>query len=158
MEENGSVKLLDFGAAREYLQEQDSEKTKTVLLKSGYAPPEQYDGKGHQGPWTDIYALCATMYEMMTGCMMPGALERQAKDELYAPSCYGIAITPEQEERFLKKGLALDYRQRYRSLQEFRADFFPEFREERKKKNHIWWGLAALVTACLLYTSDAADE
>ena len=124
--ENGAVKLLDFGSARSYLREKDSEMTQTVLLKSGYAPPEQYDGKSVQGPWTDLYALCATMYEMITGCMPEDAIQRQIRDELEAPSAYGAKITPEQEERLLKRGLALDERERYASVAEFSADFYPE--------------------------------
>lgn len=124
--ENGTVKLLDFGSARSYLREKDSEMTQTVLLKSGYAPPEQYDGKSVQGPWTDLYALCATMYEMITGCMPEDAIQRQIRDELEAPSAYGAKITPEQEEHLLKRGLALDERERYASVTEFSADFYPE--------------------------------
>lgn len=124
--ENGAVKLLDFGSARSYLREKDSEMTQTVLLKSGYAPPEQYDGKSVQGPWTDLYALCATMYEMITGCMPEDAIQRQIRDELEAPSAYGAKITPEQEEHLLKRGLALDERERYASVAEFSADFYPE--------------------------------
>lgn len=124
--ENGTVKLLDFGSARSYLREKDSEMTQTVLLKSGYAPPEQYDGKSVQGPWTDLYALCATMYEMITGCMPEDAIQRQIRDELEAPSAYGAKITPEQEEHLLKRGLALDERERYASVAEFSADFYPE--------------------------------
>ena len=107
---NGTVKLLDFGSARSYLREKDSEMTQTVLLKSGYAPPEQYDGRCVQGPWTDIYALSATLYEMITGCMPEDALQRQIRDELLEPSIYGAKITPEQEEHLLKRGLALDER------------------------------------------------
>ena len=123
---NGTVKLLDFGSARSYLREKDSEMTQTVLLKSGYAPPEQYDGKSVQGPWTDIYALSATLYEMITGCMPEDALQRQIRDELIEPSIYGAKITPEQEEHLLKRGLALDERERYTSVREFSSDFYPE--------------------------------
>ena len=123
---NGTVKLLDFGSARSYLREKDSEMTQTVLLKSGYAPPEQYDGKSVQGPWTDIYALSATLYEMITGCMPEDALQRQIRDELLEPSVYGAKITPEQEEHLLKRGLALDERERYTSVREFSSDFYPE--------------------------------
>ena len=123
---NGTVKLLDFGSARSYLREKDSEMTQTVLLKSGYAPPEQYDGKSVQGPWTDIYALSATLYEMITGCMPEDALQRQIRDELLEPSIYGAKITPEQEEHLLKRGLALDERERYTSVREFSSDFYPE--------------------------------
>lgn len=123
---NGTVKLLDFGSARSYLREKDSEMTQTVLLKSGYAPPEQYDGKSVQGPWTDIYALSATLYEMITGCMPEDALQRQVRDELLEPSIYGAKITPEQEEHLLKRGLALDERERYTSVREFSSDFYPE--------------------------------
>ncbi|MDD6325408.1 MAG: serine/threonine-protein kinase [Lachnospiraceae bacterium] len=135
--ENGAVKLLDFGSARSYLREKDSEMTQTVLLKSGYAPPEQYDGKSAQGPWTDIYALSATLYEMITGCMPEDALQRQVRDELIAPSVYGAKMTPEQEEHLLKKGLALDERERYASIQEFSADFYPQekMREVRYGRN-----------------------
>lgn len=135
--ENGVVKLLDFGSARSYLREKDSEMTQTVLLKSGYAPPEQYDGKSVQGPWTDIYALSATLYEMITGCMPEDALQRQVRDELIAPSVYGAKMTPEQEEHLLKKGLALDERERYASVREFSADFYPQekVREVRYGRN-----------------------
>lgn len=135
VEEDGKIKMLDFGSAREYFLEQDREKTLTILVKNGYAPPEQYESKGGQGPWTDVYALCATMYEMMTGCMPPNSKEREIEDELYAPSTYGVEITPEQEEVFLNKGLALVQKERYKNIRELMEDFFPEEREKKEKKN-----------------------
>ena len=51
---NGAVKLIDFGAARFSL---DSDQQMTIILKPGFAPPEQYERVNVQGPWTDIYAL-----------------------------------------------------------------------------------------------------
>lgn len=156
MEENGTMKLLDFGSAREYFLEQDREKTMTILVKNGYAPPEQYEERGHQGPWTDIYALCATMYEMMTGCVPPGARERLVCDELYAPSSYNVEITPEQESAFLKKGMALAYSERYQSVAELRAGFFPRVREENKKRSVRRGLLAGSFAACAVALAAAA--
>ena len=141
---NGTVKLLDFGSARSYLREKDSEMTQTVLLKSGYAPPEQYDGKSVQGPWTDIYALSATLYEMITGCMPDDALQRQIRDELLEPSVYGARITPEQEEHLLKRGLALDERERYASVREFSSDFYPEEKMREVRYGRSGWRMAAI--------------
>ena len=141
---NGTVKLLDFGSARSYLREKDSEMTQTVLLKSGYAPPEQYDGKSVQGPWTDIYALSATLYEMITGCMPEDALQRQIRDELLEPSIYGAKITPEQEEHLLKRGLALDERERYTSVREFSSDFYPEEKLREVRYGRSGWRIAAI--------------
>ena len=154
---NGTVKLLDFGSARSYLREKDSEMTQTVLLKSGYAPPEQYDGKSVQGPWTDIYALSATLYEMITGCMPEDALQRQVRDELLEPSVYGAKITPEQEEHLLKRGLALDERERYTSVREFSSDFYPEEKMREVRYGRSGWRMAAIcggvLAAGLLLTS-----
>ncbi len=64
--EDGSALLLDFGSARQAIGEETQ--TLTKVASPGYAPFEQYYGRSDmQGPWTDIYALGATMYRAITG-------------------------------------------------------------------------------------------
>ncbi|MDD5018480.1 MAG: FHA domain-containing serine/threonine-protein kinase [Eubacteriales bacterium] len=70
----GQTKLIDFGAARYYMS--GISQTLSIVLKPGYAPPEQYSSKGNQGPWTDIYALACTFYYVFSGSSVPPALDR----------------------------------------------------------------------------------
>lgn len=72
---DGRVKLMDFGCAKDI----GGGRTMTVTLKQGFAPLEQYTGHG-QGPWSDLYSLCATIYYCLTGRVPPAALERD-KDQ-----------------------------------------------------------------------------
>jgi len=73
---DNSPVLIDFGAAREALGEHS--RHMTGMVTHGYAPFEQYSPNGKQGPWTDLYALGATLYHCATGVAPPAAPERIA--------------------------------------------------------------------------------
>lgn len=115
VDERGHVKLLDFGAAREFLAQ--DEKSLSIMLKPGYAPEEQYRSRGHQGPWTDVYSLCATIYRALTGTTPLESLDRMETDSLQPPSAFGVSIPPWQETA-LMKGLSIYGADRYPSMKE----------------------------------------
>ena len=129
---DGRIKLMDFGAARDYTE--FGEKSLSIVLKPGYAPPEQYQTHGVHGPWTDIYALCATMYKCITGENPPDAIERVMDDSLKKISEFGIAIPP-QEEAAIIKGMSVSAKDRYQDIKDFCEDLYGGYEETSVSEN-----------------------
>lgn len=134
---NGEVKLLDFGAAR-YATTKHS-KSLSVIIKPGYAPEEQYRSRGDQGPWTDVYALSATLYKMITGIRPEDAMERGIKDELKKPSKLGVKIEKSTETAIMN-ALNIKIEERTQSAEEFETELLAaEVTEKsvRHEKNDV---------------------
>ena len=123
---DGRIKLMDFGAARDYTE--FGEKSLSIVLKPGYAPPEQYQTHGVQGPWTDIYALCATMYKCITGENPPDAIDRLVDDHLKKISAFGITVSPQIEEAIIK-GMSVAAKDRYQNVGDFCEDLYGGYEE-----------------------------
>lgn len=113
----GTVKLLDFGAARYSLG--DKSKSLDAVRKEGYAPKEQYFRRGRQGPFTDVYSLAACFYSSITGVIPPESVERMDRDGLIPPS--RLANLPPDLESVILHGLQVQAENRYQSMAEFRA-------------------------------------
>ena len=145
---NDTIKLIDFGAARFYAKEDTQ---MTIILKPGFAPPEQYESVNIQGPWTDIYALGATLYLMATGVKPEESTDRKIDDKLIPPIELNDKI-PEYLNNTIMKAMAIDRRLRFASI----ADFEKALKNEKKvlptakeRKRRLRRKLAAALTSGL---------
>ncbi len=122
----GGAKLLDFGAVRDVgaaSVDKGLTKSTEAILKQGYAPIEQYQKRGSLGPWTDVYALCATMYYCMTGHVPPDAPERLLGDEDLELRKRIPGLTASQEAA-LEHGMALRAEKRTNSMEVLHEELF----------------------------------
>ena len=186
VEKTGKIKLIDFGAARESYG--NEEKTLSIVLKPNYAPPEQFRKKSRQGPWTDVYALGATVYKLLTGRTPDQAIDRIMEDEMQVPSRYNPEV-PLFLDRIVMKMMAPKIEDRFQNCDEVRREMLKHVTYNPNAAldygrsrgggasdttsvtgNSYSTGQVSMNRSyqanstgsrnytCLLYTSDAADE
>lgn len=145
---DNTLMLMDFGSARYYTGME--KKTMSVQFKPGYAPFEQYNKNGNQGPWTDVYGLCATIYKCVTGVTPVDALERAQNDTLQKPSELGIHIS-QQLENIIMYGMAIRPENRCQSMSEL-LNITTDALEPKKSFEK------GAAVAAGIYNSNAADN
>lgn len=142
---NHQIKLIDFGAARYALKNQQH--NYSIIYKVGYTPIEQYTTNGYIGPWSDIYALSASFYRVITGKLPLESTNRAEADTLIPPSRLGVNISEQLENR-LMKGLAVKRDQRYQTVDEFKNSILqcPTYTSSELLQTHssaqwVWIGI-----------------
>jgi formylglycine-generating enzyme required for sulfatase activity/serine/threonine protein kinase len=121
MAEGNRPVLIDFGSARQDVTQRSV--PMTAIVTEGYAPFEQYSETGHQGPWTDLYALAAVMYCAIVGQKPPTATERAASGEDDPCLCLASMYASEYSINLLSAidaALRLNARSRPQSTDEWR--------------------------------------
>lgn len=132
------VKLIDFGALKQEIAEVN--KSTSIILKYGFAPPEQYTSNSReQGAWTDIYAVGATVYYILTGLIPQDSVMRMMEDVLVPLE----EIIPSISKNFsdaIMKAMSLNIRDRFASAEDFLNELLSDTetndtknRQQRKK-------------------------
>ena len=144
--------LIDFGSAREF--EHDKTQVHTSMLTHGYAPTEQYTANSRKGYYTDIYAIGATLYFILTG-QVP--LEAAARMTEPMPSPKELAPEiPDEANRTILKAMQLKAENRHQCIQDFMDDLrnvkpsvlVDETIGAGSKNKKLWVGLG--VVGCVI--------
>lgn len=116
IDKSKKVRLIDFGATRIYAM--NLERSMSVMLKPGFTPIEQYSRTGKQGPWTDVYALAATYYYLVTGKRPLEAPDRVAGARIpFLSQC--VPGIPETISWAVDHALKLQWQNRTKNVEEF---------------------------------------
>lgn len=154
--DNEELVLIDFGSAR--VRNMEMTKSMTVVFKRGYSPEEQYRAKGRQGAWSDVYAICATMYFMLTAKTPEDAIER-----MIGASMKSLVEMPEVElsirqKEALMKGISVRAEDRYETIGKLMAELYAKESNlseqsggERNGIGRKRLGIAAVGSICLFF-------
>ncbi len=145
---DGRTVLIDFGSARAFSQNQTVSHTR--LVTPGYAPPEQYASQARFGPYTDLYALAATLHHALSGQMPPPATDRMMGTPL--PSL--PRETPQRLRDSLEQALAIRVEDRPADVAAFRqqlsgsaqptqrrsfaSDSYTEPASDKRRERPVW--------------------
>ena len=130
------VKLMDLGAAK---LADSTDNVIDIILKPGYSPTEQYDNSKNIGPWTDIYALGATLYYMVTNIKPDESTNRKINDEVVPPHLINPLVS-ENLSNAIMKALAVEKHMRFKNVAEFLAAINGErkvitIKKEKRRRN-----------------------
>lgn len=138
------IKLMDLGAAK---LADSTDEAIDIILKPGYSPAEQYDNSKNIGPWTDIYALGATLYVMLTGVKPDESTNRKIKDEVVPPHLLNPLIS-ENLSNAIMKAMAVEKHMRFKTVNEFlraingERKIIPLAKEKKRRNLKRFLGIA----------------
>lgn len=112
---DGKVKILDLGAAKDLSVNNGA--SSMQVAKGGFSPFEQYTQRGSSGPWTDVYAMAATVYYTLTGKLPPVATDRVVEDTISWDEP-GLKVLSAQALEALQKAMVISAKNRMQSIEE----------------------------------------
>ena len=121
----GGAKLLDFGAVRAVVDPQIGKElshSTEAILKHGFAPIEQYHSRGAIGPWTDEYAMCATIWYCLTGRIPDNAPIRVTEGT--DPDWSQVPGLTRSQRLALQRGLSVRAKDRFEDMEELIDELF----------------------------------
>ena len=165
--DDGAPVLIDFGAARQAVGSKSQ--TLTAIVTPRFAPLEQYSSDGNQGPWTDIYAMSAVAYKVITGKLPPDPTQRMPKDPYVSASELAADQTPEAFLKAIDWALAVFGDDRPQNIGQWRealeggevmeepapkervaAPKRPEPKKEKaKSRTGLYWGVVVVLLVAI---------
>ena len=118
---DGKVKILDLGAAKDLSVNNGA--SSMQVAKGGFSPFEQYTQRGSSGPWTDVYAMAATVYYTLTGKLPPVATDRVVEDTISWDEP-GLKVLSAQALEALQKAMVISAKNRMQSMEELEKGLY----------------------------------